>query len=59
VFKVVGTDFGTRSKVLKDKNSIIKTFDLVIISQFLSPFKQEKFHPNNLWMATIFHLLEN
>jgi hypothetical protein len=27
--KVVGTDFGTRSKVLKAKNTIIRTFDLV------------------------------
>jgi hypothetical protein len=29
VFKVVGTNFGTRSKDLKAKNTIIKTFDLV------------------------------
>jgi hypothetical protein len=29
VFKVEGTDFGTRSDVLKAKNTIIKTFDLV------------------------------
>ena len=29
MFKVVGTNFGTRSKDLKAKNTIIKTFDLV------------------------------
>jgi hypothetical protein len=27
--KVVGTDFGTRSKVFKAKNTIIRTFDQV------------------------------
>ncbi len=27
--KVVGTDFGTRSKVSKSKNTIIRTFNLV------------------------------
>jgi hypothetical protein len=27
--KVVGTDFGTRSKVLKAKNTIIRAFNLV------------------------------
>ena len=29
MIKVVGTDFGTRLKVLKAKNTIIRTFDLV------------------------------
>ena len=29
MFKVVFTNFGTRSKVLKAKNTIIRTFDLV------------------------------
>jgi hypothetical protein len=29
VTKVVGTDFGTRSKVFKAKNTIIRTFNLV------------------------------